>query len=217
MSKTDPYLNHIEGLTDRPASQRKLAEIMAAARKEFFESGFSATSIEAIAARADVSKVTIYSWFGDKSNLFAQVVQTECVGMRKKLALDDMEIKSLSEILTRIGTGILHFLTRPETINFERMLSAEVKRDPQVGPLFLDNGPRIMLNDLSKLMKRFGKKGEIFSDDFHASAELFVSLVIGRLDLFLRYGHTPDLSEEARAKRVQRAVRLWMLAHTSHD
>ena len=58
--------------TDRPASQRKIADILAAARAEFFANGFSATSIEAVAARAGVSKVTVYSWFKNKENLFAE-------------------------------------------------------------------------------------------------------------------------------------------------
>ncbi|NQV95007.1 MAG: helix-turn-helix transcriptional regulator, partial [Sphingomonadales bacterium] len=51
---------------DRPSSQRKIANIIAAARAEFLAHGFSASSIEAIAARAEVSKVTIYNWFDNK-------------------------------------------------------------------------------------------------------------------------------------------------------
>ena len=45
--------------TDRPSSQRKIAKILAAARTEFFANGFAGASIEAIAALAEVSKVTI--------------------------------------------------------------------------------------------------------------------------------------------------------------
>ena len=51
---------------------------MEAAIAAFFERGYAATSIEQIAAEAGVSKVTVYSHFGDKRALFTAAVETEC-------------------------------------------------------------------------------------------------------------------------------------------
>ena len=107
MAKAEKIQKHV--LTDRPASQRKIAEILAAARVEFFTNGFSAATIEAIAARAQVSKVTVYSWFKDKENLFGQVVQTEVAHMRENFVPENLAEKSLREILHHAALGMLDF------------------------------------------------------------------------------------------------------------
>ncbi|MEL6875504.1 MAG: TetR/AcrR family transcriptional regulator, partial [Pseudomonadota bacterium] len=182
--------------TNRRDSQRKIEEILVAARTEFFANGFSASTIEAIAARAEVSKVTVYNWFKDKDNLFAQVVRMECDFMRRNFAVDDLEDRSLREILLHAARGMLDFLMREEMVRFERVLAAEVNRDPKIGEYFLDNGPRTLLAALTQLLTAATEKGEIRIEDPLVSAEMFAGLVMGRLDLFLRYGHTVCLSPE---------------------
>ena len=206
--------NHQRHLhADRPASQRKIAGILAAARTEFFANGFSATSIEGIAARAEVSKVTVYTWFKNKENLFAEVVKAECADMRKNFTVENLVETGLREILQRAANGMLDFLMRDELVRFERILAAEVSRDPKIGDYFLDNGPRALLGDLTKLLEVSVKKGEIQSEDLRASAEMFAGLVMGRLDLFLRYGQKIRLSKADKKKRVIRAVDAWILFH----
>ncbi|GAA0485059.1 hypothetical protein GCM10009096_29670 [Parasphingorhabdus litoris] len=210
---TDADTNQAHSLAGRPASRRKIADILAAARVEFFTNGFSAATIEAIAARAQVSKVTIYSRFNDKENLFVQVVQTECSHMRQNFTVENLENKSLRDVLLHAALGMMNFLMRDEMIRFERILGAEVTRDPKIGERFLDNGPRRLLQDLSNLLQLSIEKGEIQSDDITASAEMFAGLVMGRMDLFMRYGHVMKLSAADKEKRATRAVDAWMLIH----
>lgn len=209
----DADTNQAHRLADRPASQRKIADILAAARVEFFANGFSAATIEAIAARAQVSKVTIYSRFNDKDNLFGQVVAAECAHMRKNFTVGNLEDKSLRDVLQHAALGMMDFLTRDEMIRFERILAAEVTRDPKIGERFLDNGPRRLLQDLTNLLQLSVEKGEIQSDDIIASAEMFAGLVMGRMDLFLRYGQKIKFSVADKEKRAKRAVDAWMLIH----
>ena len=199
--------------TDRPASRRKIADILAAARAEFFANGFSATSIEAIAARAGVSKVTVYSWFKNKENLFGEVVKAECSQMRQNFVVENLEDMRLRDILISAALGMLEFLMRDEMVRFERILAAEVNRDPKIGEYFLDNGPRVLLGDLTNLLLVAIKRGEIQSEDVTASAEMFASLVMGRMDLFLRYGHKITMTEEEKKKRIFRAVDAWLRIH----
>ncbi len=206
-------MTHPQARTNRRDSQRKIAEILDAARAEFFQNGFSASTIEAIAARAEVSKVTVYSWFKDKDNLFAQVVRQECDIMRRNFAVDNLEDQSLRAILLHAAKGMLDFLMREEMVRFERVLAAEVSRDPKIGEYFLDNGPRTLLAALTKLLSMASEKGEIRVEDPLVSAEMFAGLVMGRLDLFLRYGQGICLSAEDREKRAERAVDAWLLIH----
>ena len=205
--------NHMDKLTDRPASQRKIADILAAARVEFFANGFSAATIEAIAARAQVSKVTIYSRFKDKENLFGQVVQAESAHMRENFVPENLAEKTLRQVLLHAALAMLDFLLREDRVRLERMLAAEMARDPTIGKMFLENGPLRMAESLKALLRASIEKGEIHSDDLEASAEMFAGLVMGRMDLLLRYGHKMKLSAADKEKRAKRAVDAWMLIH----
>lgn len=199
--------------TDRPSSQRKIAQIIAAARAEFFANGFSAASIEAIAARAEVSKVTVYSWFQSKENLFGEVVKAECSEMSQKFVVENLAARGLRETLISVAEGMLNFLMREEIVRFDRILAAEVNRDPKIGQYFLDNGPRALLGNLMTLVQSSIDKGEIHSTDLKASAEIFAALVFGRIDVFLRYGEKITLTAGERRERAERAVDAWLLIH----
>jgi TetR/AcrR family transcriptional regulator, mexJK operon transcriptional repressor len=56
-------------------AEAKRAAILDAAEELFVSSGYELTSVDAIAARATVSKRTVYDHFGDKMSLFRSVVE----------------------------------------------------------------------------------------------------------------------------------------------
>jgi TetR/AcrR family transcriptional regulator of autoinduction and epiphytic fitness len=62
--------------TDSPLrlTDRKRAAVLAAAIEEFLAAGFDATSMDRIAARAGVSKRTVYNHFPSKEALFAAIL-----------------------------------------------------------------------------------------------------------------------------------------------
>lgn len=60
--------------TLREGSTQKRAAILTAARDLFLADGFDRTSVDAVAARAAVSKRTVYDYFGDKRTLLQAVV-----------------------------------------------------------------------------------------------------------------------------------------------
>ena len=62
----------------RPKDLGKRAAILEAAKRMFTHSGFERASMDQIAAEAGVSKLTVYSHFGDKDSLFAAAVQSHC-------------------------------------------------------------------------------------------------------------------------------------------
>ena len=63
---------------ERRADARR-PELLAAAIALFAERGFAATRLEDVAARAGVSKATVYVYFADKERLFEAVVQETVV------------------------------------------------------------------------------------------------------------------------------------------
>ncbi|WP_244830108.1 TetR/AcrR family transcriptional regulator [Caballeronia sp. TF1N1] len=65
----------MESNADQPRlTDRKRAAIVSAAVEEFIASGYDATSMDRIAARAGVSKRTVYNHFDGKDALFAAIL-----------------------------------------------------------------------------------------------------------------------------------------------
>lgn len=70
-----------------PAFRRKPerpAEILLAAFEEFIAKGFATTRLEDVAARAGVTKATIYFHFHSKENVFVQMIRELSKPMREK-------------------------------------------------------------------------------------------------------------------------------------
>jgi AcrR family transcriptional regulator len=61
----------------RMTAAERREQLIAVARALFADKGFDATSIEEIAARAEVSKPVVYEHFGGKEGLYAVVVDRE--------------------------------------------------------------------------------------------------------------------------------------------
>jgi AcrR family transcriptional regulator len=63
--------------TQRERSEATTSEVLAAARKLFSEAGYSATSLDAIAAEAGLTKGAIYHHFSNKQEVFRAVYEQE--------------------------------------------------------------------------------------------------------------------------------------------
>jgi AcrR family transcriptional regulator len=64
------------GLRQRQKARRR-ARIIEAGRKLFFQQGYCATSMEAIAELAEVGIATVYNYFGSKGRLLAGILQPD--------------------------------------------------------------------------------------------------------------------------------------------
>lgn len=199
-----------EAKAGRPASEAKRAAILHAAIAHFFDHGFAASSIEGIADTAGVSKVTIYNQFGSKEALFEAAVEAECEKMRGQF-LPDIDAMPIAERLTMIAHGMHGFLFRPEMLRFERYVSAETERVPELGRTFLEAGPRRMKAALASLMARADACGELSLDDPALAAEQFVGMVKGMADLEWKFAGEHD--EAVNERRINAAVETFLRAY----
>lgn len=200
----------------RPSSQRKLASILAAAEEEFLTHGFSASSIEAIASRAEVSKVTIYNHFGNKENLFTEMMTAQFSGVKRNFDISKLEQENLRSILIKAARDMLNFLLDEKMVRFDRMLAAEINRDPTIGLRYLEAGTKTMQQKLGALLSEAVKRGDIQSDNVFESAEMFAGLVMGRLDVQLRYGSEMTFTPSDVERRAEKGVNAWLKIHAPH-
>lgn len=124
----------VRGRGGRPSRQQaaQLGErILDAATHLFLSHGYGATSIEAVARRARISKRTFYHRFPDKPALFVAVVHRIIEGLRPPADVPLLE-GDLHKILQRLAGLILRAALSPQAIALNRMIVAESGRFPRL-------------------------------------------------------------------------------------
>jgi TetR/AcrR family transcriptional repressor of mexJK operon len=197
----------------RPKDRTKHDAILDAARRLFFERGVEAVPIEAVAAEAGVSKVTVYGHFGDKLTLFEAVVLREVAAMDHGLATPDPTGKGIEDRLVAFGMALMGFLTRPDIAAFERMLGPEADRHPELARRFFDAGPGRCRALLAAAIAEAASAGQLAPDDPVLAAEDLLSLWQRMLPITRRLGleDAPDTADVT--ERVRRGVHLFMRGH----
>lgn len=112
--------------------ERKRAAIIDAAILEFREKGFQATSMDALAARAEVSKRTVYNHFASKELLFQELVQQMFEVACASGAYTYDKNMSLKEQLTRFGHHKIELLQSQRFLDLARILMVECVHDPKL-------------------------------------------------------------------------------------
>src|ERR1700684_4437387 len=92
----------------------KRRQIVEGARSIFLAQGFDAASMNDIARASGVSKGTLYVYFENKEQLFAAIVQEECLFQAEGVFGFDINDHYVKGTLTRIGIAYIEFLCQPE-------------------------------------------------------------------------------------------------------
>ena len=85
-------------------------QLLAVGRELFGRRGYEATSIEEVAARADVSKPVVYEHFGGKEGLYAVVVDREMQRLLDRFASALSTPGSPRELLERAALVLLDYI-----------------------------------------------------------------------------------------------------------
>ena len=109
----------------------------------FLDRGIPATSMEAVAERARVSKMTLYSHFSDKSALLAAVFErTLKETVLPELAEDGVPA---AERLSEFGERLVGYLTQPEIVRTATLMAASASEFPDLAAAFYAAGPAAVL------------------------------------------------------------------------
>ncbi len=165
--------------TDR--ADRKRRAIIDAAREEFLDHGFAVASMDAIAARADASKVTVYKYFADKQSLFVAVVEDaiERTAQSTRTTVDHLgESDDLAADLRVFARQHVVEVTRPDLIRMRRMLIAEASRFPELARAWHRAGPERAHADLARQIGRLDRRGLLRAPDPVLAAQQLNYLIL---------------------------------------
>lgn len=132
---------------ERNRAERR-ASIVEVATRWFFEHGYAATSMSAIAEELGGSKATLWSHFASKDELFAAVVDEQVrrfsEDITEFLTTQTFSIASLKRFLKRF----LECLMQEESIKLFRLVIGEGERFPEIQELFWVRGPALMFEQV---------------------------------------------------------------------
>jgi len=114
--------------------------ILEVATELFLSEGYGATSIEAVAERAGISKRTFYHRFDNKATLFAAVVHRIIEQIRPPPGVPLLEGATLHQILRRLAALMLQAALLPQAIALHRLITAESLRFPNLARAVYQEG-----------------------------------------------------------------------------
>jgi AcrR family transcriptional regulator len=148
--------------------------ILATAAELFLQHGFDATSMDAIAARARVSKRTLYSRYADKSALFNAVIY-DLLG-RILVPVETLRDSSgeLTSVLLTLARDLVVNAVKPEFLAVHRVISFEMQRRPEFGRWLSESRRKPAIHLIARILERY--RDELRVVDFETAAEQFASL-----------------------------------------
>jgi TetR/AcrR family transcriptional repressor of mexJK operon len=162
-------------------SARKSAAIMEAATAVFLEKGYDGTSMDDVAAKAAVSKPTVYKHFSDKEQLFAEIVRstTDQIDDLVRLVVETMA--GHADIETGLAALARRFITalmQPQVLRLRRLVIANADRFPDVGRSWYEQGFERVLATLATSFQSLADRNLLRIDDPLLAANHFVGLLL---------------------------------------
>jgi TetR/AcrR family transcriptional regulator, mexJK operon transcriptional repressor len=201
----------------RPKDPEKRAALIEAAGQLFCEHGYDAISVEAVAQAAGVSKLTVYSHFGDKEGLFLAAVQARCeMSMPHQLFVMDSELP-LRESLQRIGMAFVQLIFAADVTKLYRTLFAQAATNPHLTEIFYNAGPRRTLDELEQFLKEAVSRNQLDIEHTRCAAEHFFVLLKGVQHMRLLLNLIEPLDQQALQHRVDEAVEVFLRAYGKRE
>ena len=196
----------------RPKSEEKRAAILSAASDLFLERGLKATSMDAVAARAEVSKQTVYSHFRNKDDLFRRCIQNKVAscGLAGDEAVDDPDLRTA---LRNRARRFVELVFDPEVVAMFRVVVGEAAAHPRISRLFYESGPAATIANLSAFLERQVELGRLRIDDPIDAATQFMVLAKGELHMRLMMNLAPAVDAERLEQHVRRVVDQFLLLY----
>ena len=219
MTTAPPPASEVEpkrggGRPTRAEAARRQEHLIAVATRLFMERGFDATSIDAIAEAAGMSKPTVYARYRDKRELFEAVLRERIAAWIAPLAAA-AEAQAAREgpedvetALDDLSRTMLAYGQTPGAAMLKRALMAQATQFPDLARLAHEEGWLRGVRAVAQILDAFGKRGQIAVAEPEIAADLFISLIIGRSSQTQLYGLAVD--PEMQERRRAAAVRLFL-------
>jgi TetR/AcrR family transcriptional regulator, mexJK operon transcriptional repressor len=185
----------------------------------FLSEGFAGASMDAIAARAGVSKPTVYKHFADKQRLFAKIVRKAIDKFTDPFYDEVFNLRASGDVeehLRDLARLLLRAVMQPQVLQLRRLVIGEAGRFPELGRTYEQQGPERAISALKAAFERLAEKGMLRFDDPSLTAAHFNWLVLAiPLNHAMVSGDDRPLKQGELHRYTDSAVRVFLAAYAS--
>lgn len=164
----------MESPTHRRRKEARPGEIASAALEQFIDKGFAATRLDDVAARAGVSKGTVYLYFESKEDLFKAAIEaamTPAVEAAEALASESG--RPAAELLRCFVFGWWQMVGSTALGGLPKLLVAESGNFPEIAQWFHEAMIRRAQRAMARIIAKGVDSGEFRAVDAELAARVF--------------------------------------------
>jgi TetR/AcrR family transcriptional repressor of mexJK operon len=202
---------------ERPGrTELKRRAILREAETLFLDRGFVGASVEEVAARAAVSKQTVYKQFESKAALFVAVVQAMTGRGSDRVQLEMREPETDADVVDALmghGERLLTIVLAPRLLRLRRLVISETDRFPELGRALYEGGPGRAIAGLAAALQRWADRGLLVLDEPMVAATQFNWLVMGDPVNRAMFFGAVHLSATEQRRHLTQGVRVFLAAY----
>ena len=199
----------------RPRDVQKSDAILDAARTLFIELPYARVTMDKVAERAGVSKVTVYAQHSSKDQLFLTAMRAHWDQMLADIGFSLSDEGDVAQTLKALATQFVLMITSEDISALHAVMMAEGHRRPELPRQFYE---RVILSgtrQLAEYLSAANQRGKLACPDPKVGATQFLAMVKGNFDARLQMGLPRASADEVR-DYVAHCVQVLMLAWKPH-
>lgn len=197
-------------------TERKRRAILKEAETLFLEQRFDGVSMEEVAARAEVSKQTIYKQFESKAALFVAVVRVMTNQGSDRVQAEMRDPQNDGEVRAALmghGERLLNIVLTPRLLQLRRLVISETDRFPELGKALYEGGPGRAIAGLAAALRQWTDHGLLVLDDPMVAASQFNWLVMGDPVNRAMFFGSVHLSPKEQKRHLTQSVDVFLAAY----
>jgi TetR/AcrR family transcriptional regulator of autoinduction and epiphytic fitness len=191
---------------------KRLAALEAAAEL-FLGKGYGSVSMDEIAAKAEISKRTLYNYFPAKDLLFGEVVRFIWSGLNMP-ELPPAKGSDIRETLNSFSSKLLAVLRSERFISLLRLVMGESGRFPELTKFYSENGITLILANLAEYFRECTELGMLKTDRPDIASQQYLGMIKESLFWPVLLGVFPMPSKEHDEDVMEKAADLILTVYS---
>lgn len=205
-----PLNEDVKKQAGRPLDMKKRSAIVESAGDLFMANGLSNTSMDEVAAKAGVSKQTVYRHFSTKMDLFAAVIGSRI----DQFQLGEGGLRPYEGdprlFFTALADAFVNLMCSNACTNMQRLIQTEGPQHPNLAQLFYQEGPERISRIVSTYLKMQHDRGIMHVPDPDMAVEQFLSMLKGKYHSFKMMGLETEVFGGKREAYIKSCVDMFL-------
>ncbi|WP_130555896.1 TetR/AcrR family transcriptional regulator C-terminal domain-containing protein [Limnobacter sp.] len=194
----------------RPRDPAVIENITELGGQALLDLGFERASMEQIAARAGVSKMTLYNYFPNKTALLEHCVRHKTDSHFEGFDESKYDPANPAKGLRTLASQFLRLMRDPEVVRMMGMMHGMAGHHPEVCQSYFLAGPALVMHRINSYLEKAKACNSLNIEDTGMAANLFLGMLMGPSHVIAILGLGIASAKED-AKLIEEAVDTFLL------